>query len=283
MSLYQWTSLGRGYDLQLKHNRIILILTLLAALAVASGRHIIYDSGWVVTLLDGFTGGATVFSAGIMAKELAPDYPQTALAAVVLSLFIAWTARLEILPLIFWLIGCMRLLNRTSGLAAKPTDILVLIAFTAWLVWWFSPLFGLLAAFMLWQESRLPDGLKNRAVVAFLIFFMTAAYVIAWGKWQLPAVNTVWATAILLAITLFFIPVILNSYEIHAVGDATGVLLTPARVQTGQFFALATGLVTASWLGTAGIILLLALWAAILAVAGHYLTRRSRVHLPVSV
>lgn len=283
MNIHRWTSLGRGYDLGLKHNRIILILSIIGALVAAIGRLTLHHVGWFEALLVGFTGGAITFSAGVIAKELVPDFPQTAVAAAALSLIAVWFVRPESLLLVFWLIGGMRLLNRTSGLAAKPTDVLVLIIVTGWLVWRFNPLFGLLMALVLWFDTRLPDGQRSRAFAGFIVIFPTIVYMFRRSNWQPPGGHTAWMVIALLVITLAFTPVILNSHQILAVGDATGEPLTPSRVQAGQFFALATGLTSASFLGIEGFIYLISLWAAILAVAMYDFAKRSRVQSLVSV
>lgn len=283
MNLYRWSSLARGYDLGLNYNQIILGVSILAALFVAVGRLVVSGSGWLEVFLDGFTGGATAFSAGLLAKELVPDYPQAAVTASVISLAVVWYARFDSIPLIFWLAGSMRLLNRTTGLAVKLTDILVLLVVTGWLIWVLSPLIGLLMAAVLWLDSRLPDGRKSSLFAGAMTLLLTVVYVLARQGLQPPAMNSFWVTAGLLIITVLFVPIILNSNRVQATGDATGESLNPARVQAGQFAALATGLVTASWLGTDGIIVLIALWSALLAAAIHHFARRSRRQQPISI
>jgi hypothetical protein len=72
-------------------------------------------------------------------------------------------------------------------------------------------------------------------------------------------------------VAIGFIAVILNSYQVQAVGDATGKQLNSSRVQAGQVFALAAGLALASWRGATGVALFVALWAALLGVVAWFL------------
>jgi hypothetical protein len=69
-----------------------------------------------------------------------------------------------------------------------------------------------------------------------------------------------------LAISGLFLVVIATSRELKAVGDATGRPLHPRRVQAAQVLALATALLFAWWAGTAGVLAMLPLWAAMLGV-----------------
>ncbi|MFO7662862.1 MAG: hypothetical protein R6X18_09740 [Chloroflexota bacterium] len=273
MDLYRWTSLFRNYDLNLRHNRLILVLSLIAAVAVAGGKAVSGNNEWPDLFLIAFTAGATVFSAGALSKEIYPDYPQMSLAAAVICLAGAWFTQPVSLVILFWLIGCLRVLNRSTGLAPKLTDVAVLGLIAAWLVWHISPLFGLLTGSILWLDALLPDGQKYNRLIGWAILLLTIVYTIGWGELTSPAPPNGWLVAAVLIVTVAFIPVMLHSYDLQATGDATGAPLNPTRVQAEQLASLATGLVLTSWLGVDGAILLVALWAAILVVSVHQLSR----------
>jgi hypothetical protein len=273
MDLYRWTSLGRTYDLNLRHNRLILAVSLIASVAVAAGKAVSGYIEWLDLILIAFTVGATVFAASMLSKEIYPDYPRVSLAAAVICLAGVWFVQPISLVILFWLIGCLRVVNRSTGLAPKPTDVVILGLVAAGLVWQFSPLFGLLTGGILWLDTRLPDGQKFNRLIGLAILLLTIVYTIGWGDWTPPAPPNGWLVAAVLIVTVAFIPVMLHSYYLQATGDATGDPLNPTRVQAGQLASLATGLVLASWLGVDGAILLVALWAAILVVSVHQFSR----------
>jgi hypothetical protein len=62
------------------------------------------------------------------------------------------------------------------------------------------------------------------------------------------------------------LPVIATTRGVEAVGDATGEVLNPRRVQAAQVLALLTALLFAWWAGASGLITLLPLWAAMIGV-----------------
>lgn len=223
--------------------------------------------------------GWVVFLAGALAKELYPDTPQAALpaaaAALLLSVFVIPPFSVALL----WVLGCLRFVNRTTGLRPKPTDLIALLAVTGWLVWRETPLFGILIGVMLIMDSALSDGKRIHAAIGVVVFLASGAWLFG-SDWSAAAPALFFVLA-LLAIAASFFPVILGSYQLQAIGDATGEGLNPARFQAGQVFALSTGLLSASLYGERGIMVLIGLWAAIAGCAvAHLLFARSR--LPAS-
>lgn len=266
MNQYRWSALIRSYDLTLRHNQLILLLTLAGAgLAFLTGETSVSWSSLYRAIL----GGITVFAAGALAKEVDPDRPRSALFAAVLALGVAWIALPASLLALLWLGGALRFLNRTTGLRPLPTDTLFLLALTAWLSWREIPLFGLLFGGLLMLDAALPDGRRWHTGLGAALLIGTAVWL--WrGDWPIEPLPA-WLVLALLAIAVGFVAVILNSYQVAAVADATHSPLHPSRVQAGQVFALAAGLALASWRGASGVALFLALWAALLGVLTHFL------------
>ncbi len=278
MNYHRWSALFRSYDLTLRHNQLILLLTVAgAALAFVAGEMAVsLDS-----LYRAAVGGITVFAAGALAKEVDPDQPRAALPAAVLALGFVWAADPASPLALLWLGGALRFLNRTTGLRPLPTDTLALLGLTAWLSWREVPLFGLLFGSLLLLDAVLPDGQRFYRWLGSALLLGSAVWL--WlgegAKEPLP----VWLILALLAVAIGFIVVILNSYHVAAVGDATGQRLASPRVQAGQVFALATGLALGSWWGQAGVTLFIALWAALLGALAYFLLNNRRHHSVPSV
>ncbi|WP_157912919.1 hypothetical protein [Candidatus Promineifilum breve] len=275
MNYHRWSSLFRAYDLALGYNRAILIVT---ALGAALG-FMLAGGDFRARAIQTVVAGVTVFGAAALAKEVSPDAARAAVPAAVAALPLI-TLSPPLAPLgLFWLIGNARFLNRTTGLPPKMTDIIVLLLATAALAWLVSPLCVLLMAMALVLDGLLPDGRRAHAGLGLLIAVAAAIWL---TLDQRPAAPPPWwLGAILLSIAIGFMPVILNSYQVLSVGDATGRPLQAARVQAGQSFALSAGLFLASWLGVPGVLLLGGLWAALLGVGVyHLLVGRARRAVP---
>ena len=265
MNYHRWSSLLRGYDISLRYNQLILALSAAGAMA---GYFISGQEPWS-RLFAAVVAGGIVFMAGALAKELDPDRPWAAVLAAVLSLPFVTTFTFDGAVALFWLIGGTRFLNRSTGLRPKATDLLALLAVSAWLGWQVTPLFGILISMVLILDSRLPDGQRKHALLGLVIAVVTGV----WLTQSDPIAISpdLWAVVGLLVITIGFIPVILSAYHSTAIGDATGIRLHPLRVQAGQVFALSAGLFIASWRSESGILLLIGLWAALAASLSYYL------------
>ncbi len=265
MNLHRWTSLYRGYDVTLRHNQLILVATVVGM----SVGFLTAGPGLTSRLVAAAVAGVVVFLAGALAKELNPDGPWGAFLAAVLAVPIMGLTTLSGAVPLFWLLVNVRFLNRTSGLPPKWADLLALLVLSAWLSWQVTPFFGILMGITLLLDNLLPDGRRIYAMIGMMSFLISAVWLAFAGHVATPL--TFWTVAVLLAITAGFIPVILSTYRLQAVDDVVGAPLHPARVQAGQVLALGSGLFLATWLGESGIVLLLGLWAALLATLTYHL------------
>lgn len=260
MDYHSWSSLYRGYDLKLRHNQLMLVLSAVGAVA---GFFFNKGTFWP-NVYAAIIAGATMFAAGALAKELDPDGPLPALVATIVMLLLIWVAHPVGVVALFWLIGCVRFINRSSGQRPKPTDTLVLLVLAIWLSWQEIPIFGILFGALLILEGLLPDGQRIYAALGLVVLIICSTWLFL-GDWAANIPPFFLAVALLL-IAVAFIAVILSSYHISTVGDTTGDPLNPSRVQAGQAIALSAGLFLASWRGETGVELLIALWAALLGI-----------------
>lgn len=271
MDFHRWSSLFRSYDVTLRHNQLLLGLALTGMIAGL----VMGEGDWQAIFLNGAVVGLVVFIAGALAKELDPDHSLAALLSAAAALFLSVLIPSPLPVALFWLLGCSRFLNRTTGLKPKLTDLLALLAVTAWLCWQETPLFGILMGILLIMDSSLPDGQGVYRVLGVMGLLASGIWLVV-SEWSAVEPAPVYILA-LLAIAVGFIPVILGSYQVEAIGDATGDRLSSSRIQAGQVFALSAGLLSASLIGEWGITLLTGLWAALLGCStAHILLARSR-------
>lgn len=261
--IYRWTSLFRAYDLSLKSNRLILLLSAIgSAIGFAFGLFSSPDVwpafGWAVV------GGLTPFAAAALAKEIDPDHPGSAVLAAALGLPAVWLAPAESLLPLLWLLMLLRFVNRSTGLAPKATDTLVVALLAGWLVWIGSPLFGVLTGAVFIIDAVLPGGRRAHGALGAAVIVAAVAYWIANAYRFAPTPAPTWLVVALLTLTMALFGFILACYVILSPGDATGRPLDPARIQATQVMALSVGLSFASWHGLTGAVLFVALWAALL-------------------
>lgn len=274
MDIKRWSSLSRSYDLSLPRNRFILVLTAAGAIM---GFIIGYRSFWA-GVLQAAVAAAIVFLAAALAKEVDPDKPSASLLAAGLGLpFIGPADPLSPVAL-FWLLGSLRLLNRSTGVQPRTSDVLGLIVLSGWLSWQVTPLFGILMGGCLILDGLLPSGLQANRLTGGAILLASA---IGWSSsHQSHEILQPWQIGFIMAIAIAFIGlVILKNDQTSAVDDATGKPLHALRVQAGQAFALSAGLSSASLLGKVGITLYAGLWAALLGILIYHLVFSRFRHL----
>lgn len=290
--IYRWTSLFRAYDLSLKSNRVILLLSALGgALGFALGLFGAPDV-WPA-LGRAVVGGLTPFAAAAIAKELDPDHMLSAVLAAALALPLVWLALPQSLPALLWLVLLLRFVNRSTGLAPKVTDALSLLLLAGWLLWrddhlfpglrFASPLFGVITGAVFVLDARLSNGRRAHAVVGGTALVGALVYWITQSQRFPPLPHDTWLGVVLLATAIALIGVILSCTVVLMPGDATGRPLDSSRFQAAQIVALGIGLSFASWHGNAGAAIFVALWAALVgATIIHWLiigARRSPVSL----
>ncbi len=270
--LYRWSSLLRGYDLSLGYNRVIVLLS---AVAGALGLALSVPSEASIAALLGraAVAGLTAFGAAALAKEIDPDHPRSAVLAAAVAIPAAWIAMPESLPALLWLLLLLRFINRATGLPPRWSDTLALLLLAGWLMWpggplfpglrFATPLFGVLTGAGFITDALLPDGRRAHGIVGGLVVAGAVAYWIANAARFASTPHETWLVVLLVAITVATIGVILTCYVILMPGDATGRPLNSLRFQAAQIVALTVGLSLASWHGSAGATLFVALWAAL--------------------
>lgn len=260
------TSIARPLDPAYPTNRAVLLIVPLAGLvaaSVAAAR----GAALADLTIAGLVGLAVAFGSWALARELAPDDE----AAAFVSMALAYATLLVVgSPSVLLLFACLllvRTVNRSSGLAARVSDSVVVAALSVGTIYATrSPLLGAVAALAFALDATLRDPLRRQWIFVALCL----AGAVSWSGWigagTIPLATSKPARASpLAAISLLYAISYLRKRRIEAVGDVTDVTLTLSRVRAGMLIGL---LVAAQALasGSPGALDSSAVWATLAGV-----------------
>jgi len=265
MKMNDITALGRPFDPRYPTNLAVAILALTVAIAGTIG-HLISGVALLESALWGIGAGFVLFLTWALGRELDPDHDLSAFVGAGLVLIALLLLDMPALLVVFWLLLVLRLVNRTSGLQAKPLDSLAVLGLGAWLTWQGYWMIGLMTAAALLFDGLLSPPFRIHLFVSGLAFIATVVLSIFQGDIAMESGPTMPVVVSSLVMAGLFLVVIVTSHQIGAVGDATGTPLNPRRVQAAQILALLTALIFAWWDGASGVVAVLLLWAAMIGV-----------------
>ncbi|MBK1705196.1 hypothetical protein [Halochromatium glycolicum] len=270
MELRQVSGLARPIDLDHPTNRWIGALTLVILI---SGTLIaaLAGQGWLAAIGWSALAALAFFLAWALARELDPDAELAAFVAAGFTLPALAAAGLGWLPLpdlaaLFLILLALRVVNRTTGLAATLPDTVGVLGLGLWLGYEANPIYLALAV-----AALLIDGLLGRPDIRRLLLAGGAALVgvLLLSFTDAPLSDSLLARALApvallagLLIAALFATVIRAAGQIQSHTDDTDEPLSSRRVRAGQGLALLTGLGLTLWHGYAGLFGLLPLWAA---------------------
>ncbi|MDJ0747834.1 MAG: hypothetical protein QNJ11_00055 [Woeseiaceae bacterium] len=170
--MYRYTSIARPIDPAFLTNRALLIVLPLLALLSAGLAFFRYLDG--SPLSASLNGVLVAFAAWALTRELAPDHDGAAFVA----LAIAWVSNVAIdmhqVLLVFVALVLVRVVNRSTGLPARPFDTLGVFGFCTWAsVATGQPLILLVAALAFTLDAVLEKPLRVHylAAAACLVVF----------------------------------------------------------------------------------------------------------------
>ncbi len=128
--MYRFTSIARPVDpAHLTNRALLMVLPVLALLSAGLAWLGYVDSGPLAASLSGVL---VAFAAWALTRELAPDYDGAAFVA----LAFAWSASIAFdmrqVVLVFVALVLVRIVNRSTGLQARPFDTLSVFGFCTW-------------------------------------------------------------------------------------------------------------------------------------------------------
>ncbi len=258
--MYKFTALGRPIDPAYPTNRLIIILTIVAAILAGLIGLILYDTA----LTTGMVGGGVALLSWIIGRELDPDHDYSAFVAVGLAWVTIFFFSFPDFLILLTINALLRIVNRTVGLPAKLGDtaiVTVLVLAGIFLAHWAIGLVAI-AAFAL--DATLKDQHRLHWLAAGIVLLGTVVF-LATNDVEIMSNLT---PAYLIAggvISLLYLYALLNTREVLSKADATGELLDLRRMQ----MAMGLGLL-AAWSmflhGDSGFVAVVPLWANLLAI-----------------
>ena len=251
---HRFTSLARPLDPAWPSNKAVMFLAPLAALAGLAWS--LYAGHSLVSALgDALVFALAVFGSWALARELLPDDHAAAFVSMLLA-FLVCLAVSPGLSVLFVTLGLVRMVNRSSGLAARPTDSLVLTVASVWLIYAAgNPWFGAVAAVAFVLDGLLKAPQRRQWVFALVCLAAMIVYTVdhdvALMRLSAPGSLVEWLT--IMALVLFSLNMTLLN-KIHSVGDVGRKRLDLARVKGGIAVAI---LATLNGMGSITEVLLL--------------------------
>ena len=237
--IYDYTSIGRPLDPGWPSNKAVLILMPLAALAgLVISLH--KGAGFLPSLNVSLTYAAVVFGTWALARELMPDDHVSAFISMVLG----FTAMLAFpqpgLLMLFATLALLRVINRSSGQAARVRDSIIVTLLVVWTVYSSqSPWFGAVAALAFFLDGILYKPVKRQWWFALICFGSMVVYIVdhdvKW--WGIVAPNSLLKWLAILAMLVFCLHVMLLK-KMHSRGDVGHARLDLRRVKAGVAVAV---------------------------------------------
>jgi hypothetical protein len=237
--VYRFSGVGRPVDPSYATNRAIILLALLAFVG-GTARAIMGASEWLDASFLGANAALTVFLAWALTRELAPDDEAGAFGAVAL-VGIAWfTLGRQSLLIPALLMLALRIVNRSTGKAAEPTDTLFVAPFFGLVAWSVSWTLGLVGAAAFALDAGLPGapGQPRRRYhwgVAVALLAVTGARLLG----GTPGIRLPDAPLVFLVITGMALLAGFAYPSPRSVGDVDGAPLVDTRVRSGFLLGVA--------------------------------------------
>jgi len=260
------SGLGRPLDPEWATNRVVLALVPVAGLVGVLWAWPGPGTGGVITT--GLTAAGAAFGGWALGREVDPDRQGAAFAGMALAFLAGLVVPDGSLLLLFTALMLVRVVNRTTGMAATVLDDALVVGLVVWCVFSTSnALVALVAgvAFALDATLRSPEFEKGppRHWAVAVIMLLVALWVGSAAPWAWPAATTVMAAGLVVAV---FSAHAVSTREITSRCDRTETRLSLTRVRAGMMIALGIATSTIPF-GDPGIRAGAPLWATLAGVA----------------
>jgi hypothetical protein len=237
----RYTSIGRPLDREKVAGKALLFLMPLgavlgAALAWRQGAQPVQVLYQAVYLL------LSVYGSWALARELDPDDPVVAFLSLAAGLIAALAAAPSALLVLLTALGLVRIVNRSSGLVARKTDSLVLMALSVLVIYQTdSPLFGVVAALAFILDGSLREPLRRQWAFALVCLGGTVVYTVDHGAvlWQVSAPDTLFGWMTWLFLLIFTLNMLLLK-SVRSKDDSLGKEMNLGRVKGGMSIGILT-------------------------------------------
>ena len=215
----------RPLDPALATNRAVLILTPLAALL---GALFHWKDGAGVALEHAVWFALIAFGSWALARELDPDDNPAAFVSLATGVLVALSIESPGILIVFVTLGLVRIVNRTSGLAARKSDSIILMVLS-------------ILAFIL--DGSLREPLRHQWLFGLVCIGAVVVYMVDHdvGPDQLRAPDTLLEWLGLMSLLVFALNTLLTR-KVHARADSNRRRLDVNRVRGGMAVGLVAGL-----------------------------------------
>ncbi|MFW5762373.1 MAG: hypothetical protein ACOCXH_15475 [Cyclobacteriaceae bacterium] len=265
MSPYQISSLARPLDPKNYKTNLAVIIIILLTLIAYSFFHDQDGINLGSRLLVALTVAFNLFISWAFAREIDPDEPLAGFLGMALTLA-AYLFNFHEVTYFLWLILLLllfRISNRSTGLPAKWIDTLLIVILSGYLCFSIDWVVGLIAGLAFWIDFKSAEPLIRHGWASIVVF------VIAMVSLILDPIPTGFTSEniwLVIGSVVLFVPYIITSLPVITFADATGEKLNNKRVQLTQILALFTVIMFVFWQGITGFLILMPLWATMLAV-----------------
>lgn len=241
--IYQYTSIGRPLDPAWPTNKAVLVLLPVAAV-LGAGLAWAQGEGLPELLLRALNCVLVLFVAWALARELNPDDQSVAFISLTAGVLVAVTIDSPGVLAAFATLGLIRIVNRSTGLAARKSDSALLLLLSIAVIYRNdSPLFGGVAALAFVLDGSLKDPLRHQWAFALVCLGGMVVYMvdhdIGLGQVSVPGSLFEWLAVLFLLV--FALDTILTR-TVRARGDVNNRPLDLNRVRGGMVVGLLAAL-----------------------------------------
>jgi len=237
--IYKYTSIGRPLEPVYPTNKAVLLLMPLAGLLGAVTAWLNGDPG-LQMLQAAISFFLIVFGSWALARELFPDDNPAAFISMILAVLAALSFESPGILIVFATLGLVRIVNRSTGMAAKKTDSVIVMLLTFWVIYATqSPFYGAVAALAFLFDGSLKDPLRHQWVFALICFGGMVVYMVdhdvGLAYFLAPDSLLEWVSLVVLlvlALNMFLLK------KVHSCADLNGRPLDLARVKGGMAVGL---------------------------------------------
>ncbi len=239
--IYQITSIGRPVEPQYPTNKAVIILLPVAGIVAALFAYLVSSEHSITALLGTVMYSMLVtFGAWALARELAPDDNPAAFICMVLAFLVYLLSPGSSILLLFVALALSRILNRSTGLAPRMSDSLVVTLLAGWAAYSLdSPLIAAVAALVFILDTMLAGPEKRQWPFAIFSLVIVVILTIQHGLiLELPALPAAADDLLTPLVLLVFILSVVSMKTVESAGDIDGKPLLLNRVRWGMIAVL---------------------------------------------
>ena len=238
--IYKYTSIGRPLEpAAYPTNKAVLILLPLAAAVGAITTWL--AGGQALQILQAAISFLLIaFGSWALARELFPDDNPAAFVSMVLALLAALSFDSPGILILFATLGLVRIVNRSTGMAARLSDSIVVMLLAFWVIYATqSPFYGAVAALAFIFDGSLKDPLRHQWVFALICFGGMIVYMVDHdvGLSYFSAPDSLIEWLALIALVILALDMFLLK-KVRSGADLNGQTLDLTRVKGGMAIGL---------------------------------------------